>query len=292
MDEASPQPTLLPSNLPYGLSMTWKENPGFSSLRAKTALASLFDPSLAILGIGEPLLKNLSLTLPALRPFPSLAGPGVSIPSTQGSLWTFSTARSRSELFDIGESLLALFRDDFVLEDRMETFTYREGRDLSGYVDGTENPSGDRAAAVALAEGAGAPRGSSFVAVQRWVHNLDLLHAHSRSEQDRMIGRELTSNREIDDAPISAHVKRSAQEGFSPDAYIYRKSMPWASADKKGLEFIAFGATLDPFERILRRMSGTEDGVRDALFTFSTPVTGSYYWCPPVSGGRLNLMLP
>ena len=289
MSGSSPQPNLLPPNLPYGLSMTWREAASFDPDRARTTLSSQFDPGVAILGIGEPLLKSLSFTLPALRPFPSLAGPGVSIPSSQGSLWTFATAGSRSELFDIAEAFVALFDHDFSLEDRMETFTYREGRDLSGYVDGTENPSGERAFSISIADGRSAPRGSSFVAVQRWAHNLDILHAHSRSEQDRIIGREMASNREIDDAPISAHIKRSAQESFSPDATIYRKSMPWATGERKGLEFIAFGSSLDPFERILRRMAGTEDGVRDALFTFSTPLTGSYYWCPPVSGARLDL---
>ena len=289
MSGTLPQPCILSANRSYGLSMTWRESPDFNPLRARETLSARFDPKVGILGIGDPLLKSLSLPLPALRPFPSMAGPGVSIPSSQGSPWAFATAPSRSEIFDIAENLAALFAHDFVLEDRMETFTYREGRDLSGYVDGTENPSGERAFSVAISDGTSAPRGSSFAAVQRWDHDLDLLHHHSRSEQDRMIGREIESNREIDDAPISAHIKRSAQESFSPDAFIYRKSMPWAQGEGKGLEFIAFGSSLDPFERILRRMSGADDGVRDALFTFSTPVTGGYYWCPPVSGGRLDL---
>jgi ATP-dependent HslUV protease ATP-binding subunit HslU len=33
----------------------------------------------------------------------------------------------------------------------------------------------------------------------------------------------------------------------------------------------------------------TEDGIADALFTFSRPVTGGYYWCPPVAAARLDL---
>ncbi|MBS1138382.1 MAG: Dyp-type peroxidase, partial [Proteobacteria bacterium] len=27
----------------------------------------------------------------------------------------------------------------------------------------------------------------------------------------------------------------------------------------------------------------------DALFSFSRPVTGGYYWCPPLTGGMLDL---
>ncbi len=57
-----------------------------------------------------------------------------------------------------------------------------------------------------------------------------------------------------------------------------------------GLYFVAYGASLDPFEAILRRMIGLEDGVTDALLTMSRAVTGGYFWCPSVtSEGRLDL---
>jgi putative iron-dependent peroxidase len=65
--------------------------------------------------------------------------------------------------------------------------------------------------------------------------------------------------------------------------------MPWSVGEEHGLEFIAFGDTLDKFERILRRMLGLDDGIVDALFTFSRPVTGGYYWCPPLRSGNLDL---
>jgi putative iron-dependent peroxidase len=65
--------------------------------------------------------------------------------------------------------------------------------------------------------------------------------------------------------------------------------MPWACAHEQGLEFVAYGESLDRFERVMRRMMGEEDGIEDALFTFSRPVTGGYYWCPPVAGDRLDL---
>ena len=74
-----------------------------------------------------------------------------------------------------------------------------------------------------------------------------------------------------------------------PPAFQVRRSMPWATAREQGLEFIAYGESLDRFERVLRRMAGLEDGVVDGLFTFSKPVTGSYFWCPPAVGDRLDL---
>jgi putative iron-dependent peroxidase len=53
--------------------------------------------------------------------------------------------------------------------------------------------------------------------------------------------------------------------------------------------FVAFGKSFDAFEAILSRMVGAEDGIVDALFQFSRPLTGSFYWCPPVKGSHLNL---
>ncbi|HYM33312.1 MAG TPA: hypothetical protein VEU47_18585, partial [Candidatus Cybelea sp.] len=90
-------------------------------------------------------------------------------------------------------------------------------------------------------------------------------------------------------APASAHVKRTAQESFTPEAFVLRRSMPWTDATRAGLVFVAFGRSFDSFEAQLTRMSGLEDGVTDALFGFSRPVTGAYFWCPAMRNGRLDL---
>ncbi|MFC1791822.1 Dyp-type peroxidase, partial [Gemmatimonadota bacterium] len=163
-------------------------------------------------------------------------------------------------------------------------------RDLSGYEDGTENPEEEEAITAGLVQGAGPEMdGSSFVAAQRWIHELSLFQRMPEEERDNVIGRRASDNEELEDAPESAHVKRTAQENFEPEAFVVRRSMPWAEADSEGLVFVAFGGTLDAFEAQLTRMSGLEDGVVDALFRFSRPVTGAYFWCPPVKDGRLNL---
>ena len=84
-------------------------------------------------------------------------------------------------------------------------------------------------------------------------------------------------------------MKRTAQESFDPEAFVLRRSMPWAGAEGEGLVFVAFGHSLDAFEAQLRRMVGLDDGITDALFRFSRPVTGNYFWCPPVKAGHLDL---
>ena len=104
-----------------------------------------------------------------------------------------------------------------------------------------------------------------------------------------MIGRWRSDNEELDDVPPSAHVKRTAQESFDPEAWILRRSLPWTGPHGEGLMFVAFGKTLDAFEVQLRRMAGEEDGVVDACFRFSRPLSGGYYWCPPIDGDRIAL---
>ena len=108
-------------------------------------------------------------------------------------------------------------------------------------------------------------------------------------QQDHIIGRRHSDNEELEDAPASAHVKRTAQEDFDPEAFVVRRSMPWAAADEEGLIFLAFGHSFDAFEALMKRMVGADDGVVDALFSFTRPVTGDYLWCPPMKGDRLDL---
>jgi putative iron-dependent peroxidase len=108
-------------------------------------------------------------------------------------------------------------------------------------------------------------------------------------QQDNTVGRRKRDNKELGGAPPSAHVKRTAQESFAPEAFVLRRSMPWADATRAGLVFTAFGKSLDAFEAQLKRMTGAEDGTVDALFTFTRPVTGAYFWCPPVKRKGLDL---
>ena len=92
-----------------------------------------------------------------------------------------------------------------------------------------------------------------------------------------------------DAAPAAAHVKRTAQESVTPEAFILRRSMPWADGEGAGLMFVAFGKSFDAFEAQIRRMAGDEDQITDALFRFTQPLSGSYFWCPPVAAGKLDL---
>jgi putative iron-dependent peroxidase len=261
---------------------------------ARSAIARLPDvraPEKTVLGFGEPLTLALGARVAGLRSFPSVSGPGGAFPATQHALWAFFASDDASDLHDRARAFCALVGDAFVVRDEVPCFRYREGRDLSGYEDGTENPKDDGAVAAAIVRGAGAGLdGSTFVAVQRWVHTLDQLSRLAAQARDNVIGRSLSTNEELEHAPPSAHVKRAAQESYDPPAFMVRRSMPWGGVDQHGLYFVAYGESLDRFERVLRRMSGAEDGIVDGLLSFSRAVSGGYYWCPPLDArGRLDL---
>jgi putative iron-dependent peroxidase len=205
-------------------------------------------------------------------------------------LWLWLRGKDRGVLFHRSRQIESLLMPNFSLDDIVDCFQFNTNLDLTGYEDGTENPKGEDAAAAAIVQGQGEGLdGSSFVAVQQWVHDLDYFESLDQDERDDTFGRRHSDNKEFDDAPSSAHVKRAAQESFTPEAFLVRRSMPWSDGVHGGLVFVAFGKSLDAYEAILRRMTGTEDGVTDALFTFTRPVNGAYYWCPPMKKGKLDL---
>lgn len=267
---------------------------------AVLALAQAANGRDVVVGVGSPLAAMLGVALPGLRAFPAMRTAGtdpVEVPATQSALWcwvrgagTDAGQGDAGELLHAGRRLENVLAPAFRLEAALEVFRHGSGRDLTGYEDGTENPQGEDADAAALVHGAGAGLdGASFAAFQQWRHDFPAFEALAPDARDNAVGRRLGDNEELEDAPASAHVKRTAQESFDPEAFVVRRSMPWIEGTRAGLAFLAFGRTLDAFEVQMRRMAGLDDGIVDALFGFSRPVSGAYFWCPPVRGGRLDV---
>ena len=291
MSDMSVQPGVLAEVPSHARYLTFRRRAAAGDPRSDLArLAALPVDESRVVGIGASLVHELGAHVEGLRTLPAMDGRGLSVPSTPSALWCWLRGEERGELVHASILMRRTLADAFEIETVVDAFRHLDGRDLTGYEDGTENPAGDDAVAAAVVSGAGAGLdGSSFVAVQQWVHDLDRFSSFSRVEQDETIGRRLSDNEEMDDAPPGAHVKRTEQEAFDPPAYLVRRSMAWADAKREGLVFVAFGRSLDPFETLMRRMTGADDGVPDHLFRFTRPATGSYFWCPPARGGRLDL---
>jgi len=285
------QPAILSPVPPLARYLSFNLVPAADPRRALAQLARLADGHNVVVGIGLPTLARLGKHIEGLHEVPSFPGAKEPIPSTPRALWLWLRGQDRGELLHRGFTLTAALEEAYQLDDVTDAFTYKAGHDLTGYEDGTENPKAEDAEAAALIANATGPGivGGSFVAVQHWLHDLQRFGTLSQAERDAAIGRRLSDNQEIEDAPTSAHVKRTAQESFEPEAFVLRRSMPWVHGTACGLEFVAFAHSLYAFEAQLQRMLGIEDGVADALFSFSRPLTTSYYFCPPLFEGQLDL---
>lgn len=265
------------------------------SLRQLNALCKTSASVSMVVGLGASLVQALGGHVPGLHDFATLNGRGVSIPGTPTALLCWLCGHDRGEVLHQMRRVQQVLAPALRLAQVVDAFRHGRGpnghgRDLTGYEDGTENPVGDVAADAALLQGAGAGLdGSSFMAVQQWLHDLDAFEAMSMQAQDHMVGRRRSDNEELEEAPASAHVKRTAQESFVPEAFVLRRSMPWAAGMQAGLMFVAFGKSFAAFEAQLHRMVGLEDGVVDALFGISKPVRSAYFWCPPMRDGVLDL---
>ncbi len=262
---------------------------------ALTRLSPLANGSDVVLGVGPSLAAALGADIPGLHEFPDMSGHGVKVPSTPGTLWCWVRGDDLGDLLHLTRKVQKALAPAFTVRHVVDAFRHSlgesgHGKDLTGYEDGTENPSGEAAEEAAFTQGAGGGLdGGSFVAVQQWVHDLDAFEALAEGDRDNHFGRRLSDNEELEDSPTSAHVKRTAQEDFDPPAFMLRRSMPWMMSMQAGLMFVAFGKSLYAFEAQMRRMAGHEDGIVDAMFSISRPVSGAYFWCPPMRDGKLDL---
>ncbi len=248
-----------------------------------------------VVGLGRSLVLATGSNIDGLRVFPSLTGPGIEVPSTQAAVWCWLRGKATAVNWSTGRSSSNTCSNlSRCPASSTVSSTTRRRPDGEETYPGTKTEPRIRPVTRPLRprscrDVARGLDGSSFVAVQTWQHDLVGFQAMTQDERDNVIGRRLSDNEELEHAPDSAHVKRTAQESFEPEAFVVRQSMPWADPDGEGLVFVSFGRTLDAFEAQLTRMVGLDDGIVDGLFRFSRPVSGGYYWCPPIHGGKLDL---
>lgn len=286
------QPGILAPLPPVARYLIFTQRPDTDPRPCLQTLARHVDGNSVVAGLGQSLLHCCNASIHGMHEMPALSGAAVEVPSTPASIWLWLRGEDRGELVHLTRKFKSLLAPAFDLRDAIDSYTFQHNRDLTGYEDGTENPQDEAAVQAAIAAGDRPGfSGSSFVAVQQWLHNLNHFESLPLKERDNIYGRHQADNEEFATAPDSAHAKRTAQESFVPAAFMLRRSMPWNDATREGLVFVAFGHSLHAFETVMTRMVGLDDGITDGLFRFTQPITGAYFWCPPLRDGSLDLSL-
>ena len=286
---ATPQPGIFGLGTAHHLHLELDVDPATSGDDVAAAVARLREPAVTtgganiVVGFGAQLWARVA----APAEHPGRLGPFTPIgaaPATQHDLWVWIHASARDVVFDIGRAVLAALAPVAALVAEQDCFVYRDSRDMTGFIDGTENPSVEEAAAVALVPDDHAGAGGSYVLAQRWVHDLVGFHSLTIAEQQDVIGRTKPDSVELGDdvKPPTAHIARVViEDDDGEELEIWRRSVPYGAMREMGLYFLAFSADPTKFTRMLRRMFGEDDdGLHDRLTDFSKPVSGAVYFAP------------
>ncbi|MBI3446384.1 MAG: Dyp-type peroxidase [Magnetospirillum sp.] len=241
------------------------------------ALVSAVGIGAAIWGrlTGQPMPEGLA-------PFAPLEDGPRRAPATPADLFVHIHSPRHDANLILARRLMDRLGRHVRLVEEVMGFKHLGNRDLTGFVDGTENPEGDDRAEVALVKD-GPHAGGSFVSLQRYVHDLPGWEGLPVAEQERAVGRTKETDQELSDEakPPSAHIARVVIEEDGEELEILRHSLPYGTTSEMGLYFVAYCASPTPFRKMLERMVlSSGDGHHDRLLDFTRPVTGAAFFSP------------
>src|ERR1700691_2042287 len=168
-----------------------------------------------------------------LHPFREIRSGARHAISTPGDLLFHIRAKRMDLCFELAMQIMARLGDAVSPVDEVHGFRYFDGRDLMGFVDGSENPRGQAVIdAVIVGEEDAAFAGGSYVIVQKYLHDLDAWNALSTEAQERIIGRTKLADIELDDSvkPTSAHNALTTIVEDGKEIKILRDNMPFGRA--------------------------------------------------------------
>jgi putative iron-dependent peroxidase len=300
MPQAQPQSGILPEARESALFLILRvPEPGgarsavakvVSSFPARTQRLAARDPRAKLVSVVSLGPEFWDVVSPAGRPsgfrrFRALEAAGRRAPNTGGDLLFHIIARRPDICFELALETRRELGAAVEVMDEVHGFRYLDARDLTGFIDGTENPKGSktRARVALIGDEDPAFAGGSFVVTQRYVHELEKWGGLALREQERVIGRRKRDSAELSDRakPPTAHISRVVIEEDGEELEIVRHSFPYGSTSEAGLFFIAYNKTQDTFEKMLARMMGTAgDDLHDRLMDFTVPVSGAMFFAP------------
>jgi putative iron-dependent peroxidase len=180
-------------------------------------------------------------------------------------------------VFDTSRLIVTELMGRAALAHEMVGWQYHHDRDLTGFEDGTENPSIVEAASVALVPTGLPGEGASILLLQQWEHDAIAWEALPVASQEAIIGRRKSDSQELDPRPTTSHVTRTDQDRFGK---IFRRNVAYGTMSQHGTIFVGFCGSQTPFVQMLESMVGSESEPPDELTSVARAVTGAYYIIP------------
>jgi putative iron-dependent peroxidase len=208
---------------------------------------------------------------------------GYTMPATQHDAVLWLSGSAYDVVFDVARAAIAALATVASLADETSSWPYQHDRDLTGFIDGSENPDLIDAPELATIPDGHPGAGGSILLLQKWRHDASAWESLPVADQEQIIGRTKDASVELDDKPADSHVARTDQDEFGK---IFRRNMPYGTITDHGTMFVGFSADQDPLATMLENMAGLTDGTRDALTRYTQPITGAYYFVPSIQSLR------
>jgi porphyrinogen peroxidase len=202
---------------------------------------------------------------------------GYTMPATQHDAVLWISGSAYDVVFDMAREAIVALGGAASVAEESSSWPYRHDRDLTGFIDGSENPSLIEAPEFAVIPDGIPGAGGTILLLQKWSHDADAWEALPVTRQEQVIGRTKDESVELDDKPAESHVARTDQDEFGK---IFRRNMPYGTVTDHGTMFVGFSAQQRPLTAMLENMAGLTDGIRDELTVYTTALTGAYYFVP------------
>ncbi|MFT5813138.1 MAG: putative iron-dependent peroxidase [Psychroserpens sp.] len=224
-----------------------------------------------------------------LRQFPEMAVEDRTAPTNNYDIYIEIRGDRADVNHIVATKVCQLLADSVELVEQVRAFRFLDGRDLTGFIDGSENPQGHHRRRVALIneEQDAEFAAGSYLHIQRYRHNLNLWNSLEVKEQEDVFSRTKVNNDEYSEenqAPTS-HIKRvNLKDSEGNSIEILRQSMPYGDMKLQGLFFVAYCHSPEPFELMLKSMIGGDAyGHSDHLLKYTQAETGAAFFVPSLN---------
>lgn len=202
---------------------------------------------------------------------------GFVMPATQHDAVLWLSGIAYDVIFDTARAAIAALAAVVSVADETSSWPYQHDRDLTGFIDGTENPSLIEAPEFALIGEGERGAGGTILLVQKWVHDAKAWESLPIARQEAVMGRTKLDSTELEDKAPESHVGSTDQDRLGK---VFRRNMPYGTVMDHGTMFVGFSSHQRRLSDMLENMAGVATGVRDALTLYTHPVSGAYYFVP------------